>query len=145
MARRSPAGRLGSERFDANGEITDEATRENIRTLLDLFVNYVRWHTAGKPSSPADKSSRKGGAALTPHRKGKEVSGWFREPFPLAGGQLDQFAAQWLELRGPVVTLDLVRAVRDSVDEAIARGIAVLDQVTEHAGAFYFVEGVAVG
>jgi NAD(P)H-dependent FMN reductase len=45
-----PGGRLLVSRaasvVDANGGITDEATRENIRKFVDEFVKYVTRHTA---------------------------------------------------------------------------------------------------
>jgi hypothetical protein len=39
---------------------------------------------------------------------------------PVAKGQLDELAAQCLELGGTVVVLDVLREVRDGVDQAIA-------------------------
>jgi hypothetical protein len=51
-------------------------------------------------------------------------SGCFREFFPFAGRQFDQLAAQRFELRRPVVVLDVMREMRDGVDQPIGGQIS---------------------
>jgi len=51
-------------------------------------------------------------------------SGSVGQLLPVAGGELDELAAQRLELGGAVVVLDVLRVVRDGIDEAIGTEIA---------------------
>src|SRR5690606_29178165 len=59
-------------------------------------------------------------------------SGGVGQLLPVAGGQLDELAAQRLELGGTIVVLDVLREVRNGVDQTIGTEIAFDDEVPQH-------------
>ena len=61
-------------------------------------------------------------------------SGCFDHLLPVGRRKLDQLATQRLELRRTIVVLDVVREVRDGIDDAVGRKFAFEDEVAQYAG-----------
>ena len=57
------------------------------------------------------------------------------QAFPIGWSQLDELAPQDLELGGPVIVLDVLRVVRDGVDQPVPRQIAFDDEMPQNTSA----------